>query len=826
MSVIIPDYKVDAQFNKYGGKSSGLFLLKQNGFRVPGFFLIGYKTLQSFLEDENQIALAVDNWRNEHSVSDNTLWAVRSSADVEDGNSESYAGLFHTETNVGGDKISLAVLKLVQAYKEISSIKYGNQPAMEFSIIIQEMINSEISGVVFSRNPITQSKQEILINLIPGLGENLVSGKQEGLRGTCRRNKFNWEKPENNYFGQNYNVQLKDVTLSGFQIIDKIKPFLPELIKGTQKLEKLKNGPVDIELAISAGKLYWLQVRNITTLGSEQKVYTYDNSNIGENYPGTSLPLTISFVRYTYFEAYSRMAVFFGMSSKTISKNKHLFANMVGGIYGALYYNITAWQQLLYQLPFGKRTGKLLPKLLGMEPAEFSKTTIRSGVLNYIVLLKNITVAFLFLKKHNQNYEKVCNWALEEYKPKNFESKSHTELTELYKGLEEKLTKNWLAPLLNGFFAMLFFSLLRKTFLKSRLQNSYPNFINDILYSQGDIVSVQIVREYQSIILEIRDNPELKLFFENNPAGIIQENLFSAFPSFAQRVTLYLEKYGARCDEGELKMETINYSEDPLKFIALIKSGISNYPLTENKLFQFDFREILAKNYKYNPVKRVSLLLLIRLTLPLIRNRENYRFTRTRIFALIRSIFRSIDKSLLQQGKIEKPGDSLWLEIEEILNPSISDNFAAIIQRRKELYSEYQKIERSNRYEKRGETLIPVISKKIVGPSEKHKGIGCCSGIVINRVKIVTAENVCTENFYGYILVAEYFEPGWINIFSQAAGIISARGNLLSHTAILCREMGIPSIIGAKGILKIVKDNDWIKMNGSTGEIIIERNGE
>ncbi len=77
------------------------------------------------------------------------------------------------------------------------------------------------------------------------------------------------------------------------------------------------------------------------------------------------------------------------------------------------------------------------------------------------------------------------------------------------------------------------------------------------------------------------------------------------------------------------------------------------------------------------------------------------------------------------------------------------------------------------------------------------------------------------EDFSGKILVADYFEPGKINLFSKAGGIISIRGNLLSHTAILCREMGIPSIVGARGLLSKIKDGDKIEMNGATGKIYL-----
>jgi phosphohistidine swiveling domain-containing protein len=825
MSSIIPSHTIQKNYAKFGGKATGLFLLKEVGFRVPEFFLIEHSTITELINQPEKLQTLVDEWKTANSIDNFSLWAIRSSADVEDGNTDSYAGLFRTEINVPVEKVAVAIAKLIEAYLSFSGKQYGSKSSLEFSIIIQEMIRSEVSGVVFSKNPLAQNDKKSVINLIPGLGENLVSGRYEGLKGSFYKRKFNWEELESVYHGQIMDSELREITLSGHQIVNSVQPFFSEILAGINKLEKIKKHPIDVEITISDSMLYWLQVRSITTLGNAPEVFIYDNSNIGENYPGMSLPLTISFVKQTYFEAYTRMSSFFGMRKNAARQNHFLFDNMVGGINGALYYNITAWQQLLYQLPFGRKTSKHLPKLLGMEPALFSNPKVRSGILNYLVLIKNIALSFIRLKKHNKNYERVCESVLFQFKSIDLNLKDHLELIGLYREVEKKLIENWLAPILNGFFAMLFFSLLRKTFSNSRLQKKHPNFINDILFSQGDIVSVQIVRSYQGLIGEIRETPALKSVFEEQLPEDVLIKLEKDFPAFYLKFCEYLENYGARCDDGELKMETVNYSEDPLKFTNLIKSNLEVYPLHDNNNEPSDYRDVIRKEYWLNLLKRLTLLSLIKYTLPLIRNRENYRFTRTRIFALIRTIFREIDKKLLNDKKIENKGDSLWLEFNEILNPMLSDTCKQTISERKKQYTDYQNLPRSNRYEKRGEKFVPVSPAKISETKNKLKGTGCCSGIVTNKVKIVTSENVNTGNFQGYILAAEYFEPGWINVFSQASGVISARGNLLGHTAILCREMGIPSIIGVKNILKNIQENDLVQMNGSTGEIFIEHDG-
>ncbi len=507
--------------------------------------------------------------------------------------------------------------------------------------------------------------------------------------------------------------------------------------------------------------------------------------------------------------------------------NKHLLKNMVGGIYGALYYNITAWQQLLYQLPFGDKTSKQITRLLGMEPAAFDiPAGGKPSFFTYIRLFGKTILAFLLLKKQKKSYLENCESALKDYKAEKYTSMTHMELIALYHQINTRLTTNWLAPVLNGFYAMILLMVLRKMIKNSRIDALYPNFVNDILFSQGDIISVRIVRDFQKLILSIQSDDQLKsLFISGEPEEILQQ-LPIKYPVFHKEMNSYLTQFGERCDQGELKMETLNYKEDPVRFIDLLKTNTNSQYNKQNPPEIFNHRSIILQNYRYRPLRKYLLLFLIRNALHRIRDRENYRFIRTRVFALIRILFRAMDHSLYKDKWIQHPGDSLYLELSEILDTKRLQEYIKIIAIRKKDYTLYEKIEHAFRYCVRGESITPVDIGSHVRSDEAIKGIGCCSGTVVNTVKIIHAETMQQNDFSGQILVAAYFEPGWINLFSQAAGVISEKGNLLSHTAILCREMGIPTIVGAKGIASALKDGDLIQMDGATGEIRIIEHGK
>ena len=108
-----------------------------------------------------------------------------------------------------------------------------------------------------------------------------------------------------------------------------------------------------------------------------------------------------------------------------------------------------------------------------------------------------------------------------------------------------------------------------------------------------------------------------------------------------------------------------------------------------------------------------------------------------------------------------------------------------------------------------GETDIPGV----------FKGVPCCPGVVEGRVKIVLSPTEAKLN--GEILVAKRTDPGWVPLFPSVSGIIIERGSVLSHSAVVAREMGIPTIVGLRGITAKLANGDTVRMNGSTG--IVEK---
>ena len=101
-------------------------------------------------------------------------------------------------------------------------------------------------------------------------------------------------------------------------------------------------------------------------------------------------------------------------------------------------------------------------------------------------------------------------------------------------------------------------------------------------------------------------------------------------------------------------------------------------------------------------------------------------------------------------------------------------------------------------------------------------GTPCSDGIVEGEALVVT-DVTGVKDHQDKILVTKMTDPGWVFLLVCAKGVISEKGSLQSHTAIISRELKIPSVVGVEGLLDTVRTGDLVRMNGNTGEIEIIR---
>jgi pyruvate,water dikinase len=208
-----------------------------------------------------------------------------------------------------------------------------------------------------------------------------------------------------------------------------------------------------------------------------------------------------------------------------------------------------------------------------------------------------------------------------------------------------------------------------------------------------------------------------------------------------------------------------------------------------------------------------------------VRDRENLRFERTRIFGRARRVFLAIGRELTARGFLDAPRDVLSLTTHEVLGAiegsGLSTDLKAIVALRKsEDATSAKRPDPPERLEIRGPAIAPVWEAEdvVVDSTRVKTATGCSAGEVRARARVIRDPR--TESLEpGDILVARHTDPGWIAVFSNACAIVVERGSLLSHSAIVARELGIPCVVGLKGATQWIEDGESLSVNGATGTV-------
>jgi phosphohistidine swiveling domain-containing protein len=97
-----------------------------------------------------------------------------------------------------------------------------------------------------------------------------------------------------------------------------------------------------------------------------------------------------------------------------------------------------------------------------------------------------------------------------------------------------------------------------------------------------------------------------------------------------------------------------------------------------------------------------------------------------------------------------------------------------------------------------------------------RRGVPCSAGVVRARARVIRDPRV--ESLApGEALIASHTDPGWIAVFVNAAAVVAERGSLLSHSAIVARELGIPCVVALKGATDWIRTGDLLEIDGQTG---------
>jgi pyruvate,water dikinase len=866
-----------------GGKGRALAALGQADFVIPEWFALSPEAFTASLAPAQRDALhtvgdddklralieqVVPSPEVRHELREalgqlcpnGELLAVRSSASDEDGAQHSFAGqldsFLFVPPEAAPDKVVAvwrsAFSPRILAYRREHSLDPLPRPP---AVLIQRMIDAEMAGVAFGADPVSGRRGVVVVAAVYGLGTALVSGDADAdtyhidrdgaivQRAIAPKRSAHRPAP-----GSAEGIQIEPVPPERADqpaLTDDQVRAVAELVR---RAGKHFGRPQDIEWAIAAGRLYLLQSRPITSLAAVSDpngvLNIWDNSNIAESYNGVTTPLTFSFARCAYEGVYRQFCRILRVPSAAIQRSDEVFRHMLGLVRGRIYYNLLNWYRLLALLPGFTVNRRFMEQMMGVKEglpdalaAELGQAGWSARLADGFRLLLSVGALVrhhFTLPRDIRRFYQRLNEALGPTRPDLTPLRSD-ELYAQYRDLERRLLTRWDAPLVNDFLAMIFHGVLRKLTQKW-CDDRDGTLSNDLICAEGGIISAEPAQRVRSMARIAAAHPRLTEALCNKSLSEIKRILDETL-KFRAEFLAYLDKFGDRCLE-ELKLESATLHDDPLLLLRSVgqlaqRMGKEEAPAPEGG--EADIRrraeERVSRALRLRPLRRLLFGWVLKHARARVRDRENLRFERTRLFGRVRSLFVELGRKLAAEDVLDDPRDVFYLEIEEVLGfvdgTAVCTDLRALTALRKAEFKRYDQIEPpADRFETRG-MVYQGNSFRDTRPSPRAEradgiqrhGLGCCPGVVRGPVRVVTDPRRAALRM-GDILVAERTDPGWIMLFPCAAGLLVERGSLLSHSAIVAREMGIPAIVSVDGVTRWLSDGDWVELNGGTGVVV------
>lgn len=259
--------------DEVGGKGASLGELIKAGISVPPGFIVTTKAYKQFKDQKLSVEVRDKIYKAFEALGAKRV-AVRSSAVAEDSSTSSWAGQLETYLNVTRENLIENILKCWNSIKSEKALSYAaqqkiNEDQLSVAVVVQKMVDSEVSGVMFTVNPINKNTNKIMIEAGFGLGEMVVQGKIIPNnfivdKKTLEIKNKNIQTQETMLIckdGQNQEISVSDEKKDQSALSD---AQIKELSSLGKKIENYFGKPQDVEWALENGKFYILQSRPIT----------------------------------------------------------------------------------------------------------------------------------------------------------------------------------------------------------------------------------------------------------------------------------------------------------------------------------------------------------------------------------------------------------------------------------------------------------------------------------------------------------------------------------------------------------------------------------
>jgi rifampicin phosphotransferase len=799
----------------------------------------------------------------------NTAVAVRSSATAEDLPGASFAGLHETFLNVlHVEDLFIALRRCWSSLWTARALTYRTfqhiaPETVHMAVIVQQMVVTTASGVLFTCNPMTGAQDEMVINASWGLGEAIVSGhvspdvvtidKESGqVQFKEVAEKLLMTVPsDSGVFEQTVPSELQHQPVLSTEQIARLHQL-------GLKIENHFHSAQDIEWAIADNKLFVLQARPVTARPSiqavtvsqselavpgddgwdrqiEPQVQSYDlwtRTNLGENFPDPVSPLSATL--WPIFFLLGRIPT----KSERTSDSPPL-PTIGTRFYGRIYVNEGAVIHIATEAGI---------------PSSFLDTTwgssgrgLRSShdTFHLFRLLRHLpSMTKMGLQQARQQpgsskqksqkmhrlrgeqlFVQIDQW-VDEFQQQDMENLDDRELWNQWMPLWIKRTKSLRSILVTAQLAALAFYLLERrvskwtgkkgqaTFLVQALSGVFTAEVGPALWRMAQILRAS---SFKGLVLNHPVLEALSLLRENPQAQ-----------PFITEFQAFLLRHGYRCP-NDAELYHPRWAEAPEQVIELIKSYLytdnSSNPVRTEQSRQQEREQLTAQiAAQLNPIRRRIFHWLLNQAQNKIRLRDNNRSYVAKFLFPSRLLIAELGQRWSAKGWLTFPDDIFFLtlyEIDDIVNSNglsePSKDLVTVVSKRREAFDYWHTIVAPAAL---GPGGIPIPDPE---PTDSFlQGLPASSGRVRGTARLIRRLEEATRLSKGDILVTQATDPGWTPVFPLVSGLVLEVGGQLSHGAIIAREYGIPAVINVAGAMHFIQDGQTIEVDGSSGRVYLD----
>ena len=762
-----------------GAKAKNLRFLAQKSFAIPETFVCTWDAYQEYLHPNGtQVNDKIKSELTEK-LNPSKHYAIRSSANIEDGTKYSCAGQFQSILNVTGTENILKAIESIWSSTCSAGVKTylekigADSHSLRMAVIIQEMVKPAISGVTFSRNPMT-GLDEIIVEATMGNGETLV---QNGITPERWVNKWGeWTvRPENSPIETD---------------------LIQDVVANTKKIAQTFGTDVDVEWVYDGQNINWVQLREITSLNNAS---LYSNHISREVFPGMIKPLiwsiNVPLVCSGWLKLFEQLVGKCNIDPLSLAKP----------FYYRAYFNMGTIGKIFEALGLPSDTLELL---LDVESGGSAKPTFKPTAKTVRLFPKMIRFAIdkvLFAKKitgflpeMKKRYSAFTPNKITNLKP----GEIIREIDNLYKLNEE-----------TAYYMIVTYSLmgLYNGLLKYQLKK-YGIQIDTIDLTFG----MEELNEFNPIftLSSLNHNfSHLKYGIKEKISNSSYQDFLTipGINSFQKSVNNFIEHFGHLSDSGN-DFSCTPWRESRDNIITMIVNYTQRKDTTAHKVH--------FSNLKISSIKKLFLRPLYKRARKFLYYREAVGFLYTYGYGLFRPYFLALGDYFFLKNCMNSKEDIFYLSFSEIKTLFKDESRGAyykniIIQRKKEM-EEFEKI--SLPHIIYGDKQPPISRQN----GNTLNGIPTSRGIFEGKAKVIHGVSDFNKLSDGDVLIIPFSDVGLTPLFTKAGAIVAESGGFLSHSSIIAREYEIPAVVSVPEACQIM-DNTTVTVDGNKGEILIHQ---